>query len=179
MKAILSSALAALALTANPAAAQRYGDDTAPISTVQNLDVNRYAGLWYEIARYPNRFERSCYAVMAEYTLNTDGTIGVTNTCREGAVDGPIDVAEGRARVEGPGQLSVNFVRFLPFIRGDYYVLDVTADYSVAVVGEPGRDYGWILARARRISEASFARATAVLERNGYRLDELERVPHP
>lgn len=179
MRKTLTSIIASVALLASPAAAQRYGDDTAPISTVSNLDITRYAGLWYEIARFPNRFERDCFAVTAEYTVNDNGTVGVRNTCRKGAVDGPIDVAEGRARVEGPGQLSVNFVRFLPFIRGDYYVLDLAADYSLAVVGEPGRNYGWILARTPQISDAAYARATAALERNGYNLSGLELVPQP
>jgi len=179
MKLTVLATLACLALVATPATAQLHGDQNAPISTVPDLDINRYTGLWYEIARYPNRFERNCYAVTAEYALNDNGTIAVLNTCREGAVDGPVDVAEGRARIEGPGQLSVNFVRFLPFIRGDYYVLDITDDYSLAVVGEPGRNYGWILARAPQISDTEFARATATLERNGYDLSALERVPQP
>jgi len=108
-----------------------------------------------------------------------DGTISVRNTCREGAVDGPIEVAEGSARVEGPGRLSVNFVRFLPFLRGDYWVLDVTPDYSLAVVGEPGRDYGWVLARAPRITQADYDRALGVLTANGYDVAQIERVAQP
>lgn len=179
MSRILALALLALSLTATAAQAQRYGDRSAPIAAVASLDLNRYAGLWYEIARFPNRFERNCTAVTAEYTLRDDGTVGVRNSCRKGTVDGPLDVAEGRARVEGPGRLSVNFVRLLPFIRGDYWVLDVTADYSVAVVGEPGRNYGWILARTPRISDAAYDRAVAVLRSNGYDPAGLERVVQP
>ncbi|MEZ5752652.1 MAG: lipocalin family protein [Paracoccaceae bacterium] len=177
----LSSALIALGLVLPSAAVAggRYGDDAAPIATVERLDINRYAGLWYEIARFPNRFERNCFAVTAEYTLRDDGTVGVTNTCRKGSVDGRVDVANGSARVEGVGRLSVNFVSFLPFIRGDYFVLDVTPDYSMAVVGEPGRDYGWILARSPALSEGDYNRALSVLERNGYRTEGLERVVHP
>lgn len=173
------TALMGAVLAANPAQAQRHGDAEAPISVETSLDINRYAGLWYEIARFPNRFERDCYAVTAEYTLNDNGTVGVRNSCHKGAVDGPIEVAEGTARVEGPGRLSVNFVWFLPFIRGDYYVLDVAPDYSLAVVGEPGRTYGWILARTPRIDQDAYDGAVAVLERNGYDSAGLERVIQP
>lgn len=175
------TALAALAILTpiSATAGGRYGDDQAPIATVEALDLQRYSGLWYEIARFPNRFERNCFAVTAEYTPRPDGTIGVRNSCRKGATDGALDVAEGSARVEGVGRLSVNFVSFLPFIRGDYFVLDVTPDYRMAVVGEPGRDYGWILARSPNLSDRDYARALGVLERNGYRTDGLERVLHP
>ena len=107
-----------------------------------------------------------------------DGRISVTNTCRQGSPSGPVEVANGTARVEGPGQLSVNFVSFLPFIRGDYFVLDVTGDYSVAVVGEPGRSFGWVLSRSPRLSDAAYQRALDVLTRNGYDVAALEVVQH-
>lgn len=179
MRSFLALFLVALVISALPASAQRHGNPDAPIRTVEALDLARYAGLWYEIARFPNRFERGCQAVTAEYTLRQDGTIGVRNACRQGAVDGPLRIAEGSARVEGVGRLSVNFVRFLPFVRGDYFVLDVTDDYSLAVVGEPGRDYGWILSRRPRLSAGDYARAVEVLQANGYDGAMLERVVQP
>lgn len=166
-------------LLASPAVAQPYRDRSVPMTVVQNLDVNRYMGLWYEIARYPNRFERDCVAVTAEYALLPDGQISVRNSCRKGAFDGRLDVADGRARVEGPGRLSVNFVAWLPFARGDYYVLDVTPDYSVAVVGEPSGRWGWILARSPRVTPAQMNRALEALRRNGYDTSALYMVPHP
>ena len=168
-----------IALSAQPATAQRYGDPSRPIAAINDLDLTRYLGRWYEIARFPNRFERGCAAVTADYALMPDGTISVRNTCHEGAVDGPVEVAQGSARVEGPGRLSVNFVRFLPFLRGDYWVLDVTPDYGLAVVGEPGRDYGWVLARAPQITEAEYDRALSVLTANGYDVAQIERVAQP
>jgi apolipoprotein D and lipocalin family protein len=171
--------LLALLLSAAPAAAQPYRDRSVPMTVVQDLDLNRYLGLWYEIARYPNRFERDCVAVTAEYGLLSDGQISVRNSCRKLTFDGRLDVAEGRARVEGPGRLSVNFVAWLPFARGDYYVLDVTPDYSLAVVGEPSGRWGWILARTPRISQAQMDRALAALRRNGYDTSALYMVPQP
>ncbi len=179
MRSLIATSLFALGLAASPAAAAAYGDPSVPLSTVQDLDLSRYAGLWYEIARYPNRFERDCVAVTAEYTPRENGTIGVRNSCRKETFDGRLAVAEGSARVEGPGQLSVNFVRFLPFIRGDYHVLHVADDYSLAVVGTPDRSYGWVLARSARINDADWQQALAVLTRNGYDTGALYRVPQP
>lgn len=181
MKPLALSLAAALALilSLSGAEAQRHRDTAVPMQPVADLDLDRYLGLWYEIARYPNRFERDCVAVTAEYTRLDDGRIGVRNSCRKISFDGRLDVAEGTARVEGPGRLSVNFVRFLPFVRGDYWVLDVTPDYTVAVVGEPSGRFGWILARSPRISEAAWTRALTALERNGYDTGGLYRVPHP
>lgn len=167
-----------LAAVALPAAAQ-YRDRSVAMGVVANLDLDRYAGRWFEIARFPNRFERDCVAVTADYARLPDGTISVVNSCRKFTFDGDLQVAEGSARVEGPGRLSVNFVPWLPFARGDYWVLDVTPQYSVAVVGEPSGSTGWILARTPRISAAELERALAALRRNGYDTDALYMVPQP
>ena len=102
----------------------------------------------------------------------------VRNTCRQGQPDGPIEVAEGSARVEGPGQLSATFVPWLPFARGDYWVLYVDPNYSLAVVGEPKDNTGWILARQSEVTDAELATAVRVLEQNGYDTSRLVRVVH-
>lgn len=175
----LAAVSLALSMLCTPVAAQPYGNPDAPIRSVTQLDLHRYAGRWYEIARFPNRFERGCVAVTADYALTEDGQISVTNTCRQGGFDGEVDVAEGRARVEAPGQLSVNFVWFLPFIRGDYWVLHIAEDYSLAVVGEPGRDYGWVLSRTPQIAPARYAQALEVLTDNGYDVSQIALVPQP
>ena len=152
-------------------------DRGAPITTVAQLDVNRYLGLWYEIARYPNWFEDGCVGVTAEYALRPDGQISVRNSCHEGALDGPVDIANGIARVEGPGKLSVTFTPWLPFARGDYWVLYLTPEYDLAVVGNPSGRTGWILARTPKISTEARERAEAALQANGYDLANLEDVP--
>jgi apolipoprotein D and lipocalin family protein len=178
---LVGAALAALVFVsvAPDAADARYRDRSVPMAVVSNLDLNRYLGLWYEIARFPNRFERDCVAVTAEYGLLPDGTISVRNSCRKFTFDGELQVAEGTARVEGPGRLSVNFVPWLPFARGPYWILDIAPDYSVAVVGEPSGSTGWILARSPRISRAAMDRALGVLRTNGYDTDALYMVPQP
>ena len=120
--------------------------------TVPTLNLESYAGKWYEISRLPMWFERRCLGdVSATYTPQPDQTVGVLNACRtaEGAIS-----AQGIAVVPNPrhpGQLRVRFapawLSFLPFVWGDYWVIDLAPDYSWALVGAPSREYLWILAR--------------------------------
>ena len=113
------------------------------------VDLNRYAGLWYELARYENGFERDCEGVTARYGLMDDGKVSVVNTCRQGRIDGPGKTSEGRAKVvedSGNAKLKVSF--FGPFYVGDYWVLDRADDYSWSIVGEPSGRYLWLLTRA-------------------------------
>ena len=120
--------------------------------TVSTLNIESYAGKWYEISRLPMWFERRCLGdVSATYTPQPDQTVGVLNACRtaEGAIS-----AQGIAVVpnpQHPGQLRVRFapawLSFLPFVWGDYWVIDLAPDYSWALVGAPSREYLWILAR--------------------------------
>ncbi|MEY8842626.1 lipocalin family protein [Cribrihabitans sp. XS_ASV171] len=183
IRSILAAAAAAtVSLAALEAHAATYRDQDVEMSTVQDLDIAKYMGLWYEIARYPNRFEENCVGVTAEYAQREDGKIDVVNTCRKGALDGPVEAAEGVAKRVGPGKLAVSFVpalSWLPFTNGDYWVLEVTDGYEVAVVGNPDGSSGWILAREPEIDAAQFEAATAVLEDNGYDLAALKKVPQP
>jgi len=177
MKHISKAVTVALALSVSaPASAAEYRDRSVPMTVEGGLDLNRYLGKWYEIARFPNRFERGCVGVTAQYALREDGDIRVVNTCRKDTLDGPVTVADGSARVEAPGRLSVTFVPWLPFARGDYWVLYVASDYSLAVVGNPKGTTGWILARDAKISAKARAKAEAILAKNGYDTSRLEDV---
>jgi apolipoprotein D and lipocalin family protein len=186
MTALVLLVLSALGLTLTlPAGCARAADgspetadDPAPMRTVAAVDLERYAGLWYEIARIPNRFQKNCArGTTAEYTLGGDGKITIVNQCYED--DGDLDRAEGVARVvdaDTRAQLEVSFVSFLgwrPF-WGDYWVIGLDDDYRWAVVGEPERDYGWILARTPTLSETDLAEAFAAIESNGYDLAAFE-----
>jgi apolipoprotein D and lipocalin family protein len=159
-----------------PVAAQPHGDRRVPLMAVATLDLGRYAGRWHAIARYPSWFERDCAASTADYALRPDGALSVRNACRR--ADGRVAAVEGVARVVGPGQLAVRF-RSVPFVTGDYVVLHVSPGYDLAVVGEPRRRYGWVLARQPRLSARQWDTARAVLVRNGYRPEALEQVPQP
>ena len=154
----------------------------APLPVVPQLDLDRYAGQWHEIARYPNFFERMCVGdVTAHYTRNADGTVSVVNACRK--EDGSMQRAEGLARVVAPARLEVRFapawLGFLPFVWGDYWVIDLAPDYSYAVVGEPSREYLWILARSPRMDDATYARIVGGLAALGYDPARLLRNPLP
>ena len=177
MRIVLNTLIAAAFISfAVQAEAANYRDRSVSMAVQAGLDLKKYLGKWYEIARFPNRFERGCVGVTAEYSMRADGDVRVLNTCRKGTLNGKVEVADGSARVEAPGRLLVNFVPWLPFARGDYWVLYVASDYSLAVVGSPKGTTGWILARTPRISAKERAKAEGVLSKNGYDVRELEDV---
>ena len=193
---MIRNLLCALAMTAGVVTTSAAAD--APLRVVDALDLTRYVGTWYEIARYPNYFERKCVReVTANYTANADGTIRVANACRKDdglmtqAVgvanacrkeDGTITKATGVARVvTPPAKLQVRFasdwLAWLPFVWADYWVIDLADDYSYVVVGEPSRDYLWILARGPQMSDGVYARIVAKLPALGYDPAKLIRNP--
>lgn len=153
---------------------QGYRDTDVPIGSKADLDIGRYLGLWYEIARFPVPFEAGCVGVTAEYGPISDSVISVRNTCRR--PDGSVrSVIEGQAEVVGPGRLKVRFDS-VPFLRGDYWVLWVDEGYHTAVVGAPGGRSGWILNRTPTIPADRLDAARQVLDFNGYDVDRLEMV---
>lgn len=149
-----------------------------PVTSVPALDISRYAGQWYEIAHLPMLFQDKCTGdITAAYTLRDDSHIGVRNACRK--ADGETSVAEGLARpVKGhPGRLEVrfapNWLSWLPFVWADYWVIDLDPGYTWAVVGEPGRDYLWILSREPAMDKALFEKIKARAVAMGYDLGPL------
>ena len=151
----------------------------APLEAVPQVDIERYLGTWYEIASYPQRFQEGCTATTATYTLRSDGEIDVLNKCRKGGLDGPEEVAEGRARVvdrESNAKLEVSF--FWPF-WGDYWIIDLGPDYEYAVVGHPSRDYLWILSRTQTLDDEVYDGILSRIEANGYPLEPLEKTLQP
>jgi len=174
LKTLALSALLALPLSL-PAAAQ-VRDASVPMQVVGAVDLSRYLGTWYEIARFPNRFERGCSKVTATYSVNADGTINVANACTKG---GAAEVANGKAWVVEGAKLKVTFVPWLGDIAaGDYWIMDLKSDYSMAVVGAPSGGFGWILARKPQLSKADTDRALKALAKNGYDTAQLEWVEH-
>lgn len=154
-------------------------DANIRLEVVDYVDLNRYVGKWYEIARYPNQFEENCEGVTAAYELKDDGEIKVINTCRKGAPDGPVETAVGRARIVDEttnAKLKVSF--FGPF-WGDYWVIGLADDYSLALVGEPSGRYLWILSRTPAISDAVRAAALTDLRAMGYNTDALYFTRQP
>ncbi len=155
---------------------------TSTLDTIPSLDVPRYMGLWYEIARYPNRFERKCDGfTTATYTAQPDGSVKVENRCRR--ADGSIQLAEATAhQVGGPDspRLKVRFapaaLSFIPLAWGDYWVIDLDPDYRLAAVSEPGRDYLWILARTPQVEPAAYEALLTRLAARGFDTGRLVRT---
>ena len=150
-----------------------------PLETVPQVDLERYLGTWYEIASYPQRFQEGCTGTTATYSLRSDGQIDVLNECRKGSLDGPEDVAEGRARVvDGTRNAKLEVTFFWPF-WGDYWIIDLGPDYEYAVVGNPSRDYLWILSRTPTLDQAVYEGILSRIEEMGYPLDRLEKTLQP
>jgi apolipoprotein D and lipocalin family protein len=155
-----------------------------PVETVGTVDLDRYVGEWFEVARFPTWFQRRCAGdVRAVYSRRTDNRLDVVNRCR--VADGGLIEARGVARVVDPrtsAKLKVRFapaaLSFLPFVWGDYWIIGLADDYSWAVVGSPDRDYLWILARAPAIDSGSYEQALAVARGNGFDVTRLVRTAH-
>jgi apolipoprotein D and lipocalin family protein len=172
----LRAVLAVVALSATVQPAMR---------TVDSVSLERYAGTWYEIARLPNKFQNRCAGnVTASYRLRPDGRIDVLNRCRTSS--GEIDEALGIARLaskNGPNtRLKVRFapaiLSFLPMVWGDYWILGLAPDYHWAVVGEPSRQYLWILARTPDLPRSAMEQAREIARMNGYDLTPLQLTEH-
>jgi apolipoprotein D and lipocalin family protein len=174
---LLTGAIAlAAAATLQPRTA--HSPTSAPVRTVPFVDLDRYAGDWFEIARLPNRFQRQCVGdVRASYARQPDGRIAVVNRCQ---------TAEGRSEARGLARvvdqrsfarLKVRFapawLSFVPAVWGDYWVIGLAEDYSWAVVGSPDRQYLWILARTPRLDRPRAAAALAVARENGFDVTRL------
>lgn len=177
MKRVASVALGLVAAACAATTTERLNLPT--LRTVARVDLERYVGTWYEIAAFPQRFQRGCTASTATYTLREDGLIDVVNRCRKGSVDGPEDSARGRARVVDRAtraKLEVSFFR--PF-WGDYWIVDLGDDYEYAVVGHPSRDYLWILARTPTMSPELYEAVLRRLAAQGFDTARLVPTIHP
>ena len=153
-----------------------------PPQTVDFVDLARYAGLWYEIARYPLPFDEDAVAVTATYTLNANGTVGVLNQGRIGTIDGPPTTIEGVAETVDAtnAKLLVEFNRpELAGIKFDYWVIDLGVDYEYAVVSSPSRGVLYILSRTPAVDQQFYEELVAYLAQIGFNADRLELTPQP
>ena len=152
-------------------------------TTVDSVDLKKYAGTWYEIGRLPMYFQRNCASdVTATYVEKTDGSgIKVINQCK--AQDGSAITAEGLAKpADASGsKLKVTFlpswIRWLPVGRADYWVLARDADYKTALVGTPDKEYLWLLARSPNVSQETYAKYRQIAQKQGYDLKEFKLTP--
>jgi apolipoprotein D and lipocalin family protein len=158
------------------------GAKKAPLRTVPKVDLERYAGRWYEMARFPNRFQKECAGdVTANYARPPGGKIEVVNRCRKS--DGKTDEAKGVARVvdrDTNAKLEVRFapgiLSFLPFVWGDYWVIGLGENYEYAVVGSPSREYLWFLSREPQMDENLYRKLLGEVSAQGFDANRLVRT---
>ncbi|HMK43759.1 MAG TPA: lipocalin family protein [Dissulfurispiraceae bacterium] len=136
------------------------------LQTVSHVDLKRYAGTWYEIARYPNSFERGCIAVSATYFPLLNGNISVVNQCRKERMDGELITAEGTLKVVDRVSNAKLRISFFWLRSGDYWIIELDKNYGYAVIGNPERSYLWILSRTPHMKPETYA----------YLLDRLRDV---
>lgn len=158
-------------------------DDKQELKTVQSVDLKRYAGVWYEIARYPNKFQKQCVGnTTAEYILEDENELKVINRCLK--KNGKTDSATGEARVKDKttnAKLEVRFapkfLSFLPFVWGDYWIIDLGKDYRYSVVGSPDRKYLWILSRTPELDETIYQNILQTVKEKGFDPNRLVKTP--
>ena len=158
------------------------GSDAA-VKTIPSLDVQRYMGTWYEIAKYPNWFQKKCVSnTKAVYSARVDGTLKVLNSCK--TADGEVSEAEGTARQLGAKdspKLEVRFapawLSFIPMVWGDYWVIDLDAQYQVAVVSDPRREYLWILSRTPQLDKKTYDDVLQRIQNQQFDVRKLELTP--
>ena len=145
-------------------------------TVVKDLDINRYLGKWYEIARYDHRFERGLVGVSATYSLRNDGNIKVVNSGFKETLDGKRSDATGKAKIPDPSIPSKLKVSFFWFFYGDYYVLELEENYQWAVIGSSSDKYLWILSRTPQLDEDVYNDLLKNLTDRGYNINNLIQV---
>lgn len=152
------------------------GQSAAPLRSVAGVNLQRYMGRWFEIARYPARFERECEKnTTAEYALRPNGSVRVENRCTR--KDGSTMATVGTARIArggDPARLKVKFSIFMP--AGDYWIVELDPEYRWAAVGEPKRRFLWILSRTPSLSPQTYAEICERLRRQHYPPERLLRT---
>ena len=146
-------------------------------TVVQELDIEKYLGKWYELARYDHSFERGMQGVTATYSLRDDGKIKVVNAGFKGSLDGEKSEAIGKAKIpdpiNNPAKLKVSF--FWIFY-GDYFVLELDKNYQWAVIGSSADKYLWILSRTPQMEESVYTELENKLSKRGYDVSQLIKV---
>lgn len=170
--------LALLILATTPVSAQEAA--STPVKTIPSLDVPRYLGTWYEIAKFPNWFQKKCVSnTKAVYSLKDDGNLKVLNSCK--TANGDMSEAQGTARQIGASdspRLEVRFapdwLSILPLVWGDYWVIDLDTQYQVAAVSDPRREYLWVLSRTPELDSTVYNALLQRLQAQQFDIRKLE-----
>ncbi|WP_400190501.1 lipocalin family protein [Hymenobacter sp. B81] len=169
----------ALAAAAAGAAVYAYSRRRPPLATVPHVDLHRYAGLWYEVARLPQPYERGCTHVTAEYRPLADGRLDVRNTCHKPSIYGPAKVVRGTARVVDTATNAKLKVQFQWPFEGDYWVLALDPAYQFALVGTPDRKSLWLLSRTPQLALPTRHNLINLAREKGFPVEKLVYTPQP
>jgi apolipoprotein D and lipocalin family protein len=157
-------------------AVKHFSRKNAPLNTVPHVDLDRYQGRWHEIAALPQRFEKGCHCVYAEYKKNPEGYVEVLNYCRKGGASGKEEFAKGKAfPVEGSSNSKLRVQFFWPFL-GDYWILELDPDYRHVLVGSPDRESLWVLSRTPRLDQAIYNRLVQTAQEMGFPVERLRQM---
>jgi apolipoprotein D and lipocalin family protein len=170
----------AMVLAVNVSYALATNAASTPVTTIATLDVPRYMGTWYEIAKFPNWFQRKCVSdTRAQYTAQPDGSVQVFNSCQilDGQRIDALGLAQQVGEVTSP-KLKVRFapawLSWLPQVWGEYWVIDIDPDYQLAAVSDSKRDYLWVLSRTPRVQPATYEALLQRLKAQGFDTQKLE-----
>jgi len=147
------------------------------LQTVPYVDLQKYAGKWYEIASFPQRFQKGCNCTTADYTPTDKGYVVVENRCNKDSINGKQSYIKGKAFVvenSGNAKLKVQF--FWPF-RGQYWIIDLADDYRYAVVGHPNRQYLWILSRTPKMEDSTYQKIISRIKEKGFDISKIKITP--
>lgn len=145
--------------------------------TVNELDLNRYLGTWYEIARFPHSFEKDLVGVTATYSMRDDGKIKVVNQGYEKTLDGKLSVAIGKAKIPNKAEPAKLKVSFFWIFYGDYFLLELDKDYQYVMIGSSSPKYFWILSRTPQMAPETYEMLLDKARKRGYNLENLVKVP--
>jgi apolipoprotein D and lipocalin family protein len=146
------------------------------LNVVPNVDLNRYTGVWYEIASYPTSFQKGCVGTKATYSLRDDGDIDVLNQCYKKGFDGELSSAKGKAWVVDKATNAKLKVRFFWPFWGSYWIIDLGKEYEFAVVGHPSREYLWVLSRTPHMDDVLYYDILGRITQQGYDTSKLVKT---
>ena len=150
----------------------------APLDVAQSVDLSRFQGKWYEIARLPRTTQTDCHGTTAFYTQNADGTLSLVNQCNVGGPTGPLDTVAMSATVPDsttPAKLALQVGGY----TGDYWILEVGPNYEYAVVGHPSRLYLWILSRTSTLDAGTLQGILGRAQDNHFDTAQIIYTPQP
>jgi apolipoprotein D and lipocalin family protein len=149
------------------------------ITTVDSVNLLRYEGLWYEIASFPQKFQKGCCGTTAKYTLSEKGYVIVENSCYRDSLNGNLSYIKGKAFVDKGSKNAKLKVQFFKPFKGKYWILDLDTAYRYAAVGHPNRKYLWVLSRTPQLDSETYEKILSRLREKGFDTFKLKKTLQP